>query len=218
MRNAKIFRQELKLALEMVGDEEFAKMGFKRRKGSLDYVRLIGDAKQVINFHGNCWPKHSSHAEFHIYPYMQIFMKSMRDMRDLIFDKNDNVNNKYRDMIVSQPMEFAAEKSARASWYVSGYTEIKKGVLESFIFCETWVIPIFDRMVNPSDIINFHKTQEKWQPRTENWYLNVIAAYLYKNDIKGAQNVLQENLGKLGQRMRHASVYEKLGLDPKLPK
>jgi len=202
----------------MVGDEEFAKMGFKRRKGSLDYVRLIGDAKQIININGTCWPNSNPNFEFKIFPYIRLSMKKITDIITPILGGEWAISNA-PNVIFAEPMYwFAPQPEKISDWYSNGLEDFKRNITEICKFTKKWVIPFLDKMTTIDDIIDFYNIKDNKLLRGERWYLRVAAAYLYKNDLQGVQKILEENLGKLGQRMRYASVYRKLGIDPKIPK
>jgi len=130
MRNAKVFRQELKLALEMVGDEEFTKMGFKRRKGSLNYVRLIGDAKQKINIDGTCWPNSNPNFEFEIFPYVTLTIEKITDIITPILGNDWAISNAPH-VIFAEPMYWFAPQSEKAgNWYSNGLRDSKRNIME----------------------------------------------------------------------------------------
>jgi len=85
-------------------------------------------------------------------------------------------------------------------------------------FFEEYVAPVIDRIINPKDLIDYYRSDNRKITRTEAWHLAVVAAYIKENDLPGAREVLKKNLGKLGMRMQYASVFEKLGIDPELDK
>jgi len=217
MRNAKIFRQELRAALEIVGDEKFAKIGFKRKKGGFNYVRLINDAKQVINIDGNCWPKYQPDFEFHICPSVKLSMKKITDIIAPILDQKWGISNA-SEIIFHEEIHCFSPKSEYCSYYANGLGDFNIQIIKIYNFVEKWVLPFLDKMTDVNDLIYFYNTNGKSILRDERWYIRVAAAHLYKNNLQEAQKVLETHLGKLGQRMQYASVFEKLGLDPKIPK
>jgi len=196
MRNAKIFRQELRTALEIVGDEEFNKIGFKRNKGSLNYFRLINDAKQIISINGNCWPTYKPDFEFHIYPNVTLSIKKITDIITPILGREWGISNA-PEIIFREPLYCFSPKSENCDYYANGLNDYKNRVIKIQNFAERWALPFLDKMTTVDDLIDFYNTNNNSIIKGERWYIRVAAAYLYKNDLHGAQRVLEENLGKL---------------------
>jgi len=223
MRKSKEIKEDL-LASLVISDSAFLEMGFKRRTRSFKYIRNIKEAKQILLIHGKCWPRHPSEAELHIYPYMFLSIKSVeKALTSLISPESlTSPNLKFllngSNIIIGQPIDLIAQKIERASWYVNNIEEMQEAILKIIDFFRRRVLVLFDEMTTTEDLINFYDKENDWIINPEHWHLKIAAAYLAKENLQGAQKILEEHLGKLGQRMIYAPIFEKLGLDPKIPK
>jgi len=223
MRKAKEIKEDL-LASLVVSDSTFLEMGFKRRIRSFKYTRNIKEAKQILLIHGTCWPRHPSGAELHIYPYMLLSIKSVEKALVSLIPQESltSPNLKFllnnSNIIIGQPIDLIAQKIEGASWYVNGAEEIQEALLKLIDFFKRRVLSLFNEITTTEDLINFYREKNYGIINSEHWYLKIAAAHLAQGDLQGAQKTLEENLGELGQRMTYASIFKKLGLDPKIPK
>jgi len=120
-------------------------------------------------------------------------------------------------VIANHPIDWLAPNGENIHWVASGLEKMEEEVLKICGFSKKWVIPFFNEIITPEYLIAYYKSPDTRMPRYEYWYIHIAAAYIKNDDLQSARKVVEENLGKLGQRMHYASVYKKLGIDPKLP-
>ena len=210
MRSEKEVKADLLRALDMVGDDAFKKLGFKRRKGSLSYARDLGEAKQTITFDADYFPKYQSDAEVHIHPAMHLSMKLVCDAALKLVAGNKMLLANAPDMILNQPIEFTAPKDSHVRWFATGISEIRQRVIEIIAFIEKWVLPFFDVLRTPEDLIKISATNDERIMKQRHWYLFIAGAELVGGNPKEALAVLESNLGAAGLRKRYAAAFEAL--------
>jgi hypothetical protein len=213
MRSQKEIKADLVAALNAVGDEAFAGMGFKRRKGSLDYIRTIGDAQQTIAFAVDWLPKYQLDEELHLHPAMHLSMKPVTEAALRLVAGNKMLLANAPDIIVNQPIEFVAPKSERVRWFASGLDQMKVKVAEICMFVKKWVTPFLDELTTPDDLIGAYGRADERIMKQRHWYLFVAAAQLEKGRKNEALAVLEDNLRAPGLRKRYSIAFEML--DPR---
>ena len=211
MRSEKEIKADLLAALDAVGDEAFAGMGFKRRKGTLDYIRTIRDARQTIAYAIDCLPKYQLGEELHLHPAMHIAMKPVTEAALRLVAGNKMLLANAPDIIVNQPIEFTAPKPEHARWFASGLDQMKERVTEISAFVKKWVIPFLDVLTTPDDLIGVYENADERMMKQRHWYLFVAAAHLAQENDREALTVLEENLGAPGLRKRYSTAFETLG-------
>ena len=210
MRSQKEIKADLLAALNAVGDEAFAGMGFKRRKGSLDYIRTIRDAQQTIAFAVDWLPKYQLGEELHLHPAMHLAMKPVTEAALRLVAGNKMLLANAPDIIVNQPIEFTAPKSEHVRWFASGFDQMKAKVAEIGVFVRKWVIPFLDELTTPDDLIGVYERADERIMKQRHWYLFVAAAHLEKGCKSEALAVLEGNLGAPGLRKRYSTAFETL--------
>ena len=211
MRIKQDIKSDLLTALGSIGDEAFGAMGFKRRKGSLDYRRTVGDAQQTVAFAADYLPKCKPGEELHLHPAMRLVMPTVTEAAlRLVAGKKVLLANA-PSIIVNQPIEFTAPKAEHVRWFATGLDQMKERVTELIEFVEKWVRPFLDQLSTPDDLIAVYKSGDERMLKQRHWYLFIAAAYMVNGDDSEALNILENNLGLPGLRKRYAVAFETLG-------
>jgi len=212
MRNKKEIKEDLLTALELAGDSVLAGFGFKRRRGSLNYIRDLGDTKQTLAFGGDYLPKYQSNAELCFHPAMHLEMKSVSDCAlDLVGGDKWLLANS-PEIIVNQPIEFTAPKTEHVYWDANGIDQMVNQIGKIIVFIKKWVLPFLDVLQTPADLIEVYTSKDGRMMKGHHWYLFVAAAQLTRGNQNAALAVIEENLGSLGMRRRYATAFEKLAV------
>ena len=210
MRSQKEIKADFLAALNAVGDEAFAGMGFKRRNGSLDFIRTIRDAQQTIAFAVDWLPKYQLGEELHLHPAMHLAMKPVTGAALRLVAGNKMLLANAPEIIVNQPIEFTAPKSEHVRWFASGLDQMKAKVAEIGVFVKKWVIPFLDELTTPDDLIGVYERTDERIMKQRHWYIFVAAAHLEKGCKSEALAVLEGNLGAPGLRKRYSTAFETL--------
>jgi len=210
MRSEKEIKADLLAALDVAGDEAFAGMGFKRRRGSLNYVRTIGEAKQTIDFTPDYLPKYQADAELHIHPMMKLEIEPVYEAALKLVNGNKMLLANSSGTIIGQPIEFTAPKAEHVRWFATGIDQMRDRVSEIVVFVEKWVSPFLDGLKSPADLVNVYTSADDRMMKQRHWYLFVAAAELVNGNRDGALSVLEDNLGAPGLRKRYAPAFETL--------
>lgn len=210
MRDSKEVKADLVKALELSCDEPFKKHGFKRRKGSLSYIRSLGDAKQTVVFDADFFPKYQPGAEVHIHPAMHLSIKSVSAAAMNLVGGNKMLLANAPDMIFNQPIDTAAPKEAHVRWFASGLSEMSQKALEVVSFSEKWVIPFFDELQVPSGLVKLYANDDERVLKQRHWYLFVAGAEVVQGNKSEALAVLETNFGSPGLRKRYSVAFESL--------
>lgn len=208
MRSNKEVKADLINALEAVGDVQLNMLGFKRRKGSLSYIRSLGDARQTIAFDADLFPKYQSDAEIHIHPAIHLSIKSVSDATLSLVGGDKMLLANAPDVILNQPIEFAAPKDKHVRWFASGFSEISQRVFEIVSFVEEWVIPLLDELVSSADLIELYESNDERVMKQRHWYLFIAGAEIAQGNLKKALAVLEANFRAPGLRKRYAAAFD----------
>jgi len=214
MRSEQEVKADLISALETEGDAPLERLGFKRRKGSLNYIRSLGDTRQTIAFDGDFFPKYQPGAEIHIHPAMHLSIKSVSDAALKLVGGNKMLLANAPDIILNQPIEFTAPKDTHVRWFANGFTEMNQRVVEIISFIEEWVIPFFDGLKSPEELIKAYETNDQRIMKQRHWYLFIAGAEIIQGNPKEALAVLETNFSAPGLRKRYSVAFESLALKP----
>lgn len=202
MRSNKEVKADLIKSLELLCDDKLKRYGFIRTKNSIGYIRTLGDARQVIIFDTNFSPKYQLNAEAHIYPAMHFHMKSVSDATLQLVGGNKMLLADAPDMIFNQPIDFMVPIENRVRWFGSGFSEISQKILEIVNFIEKRVIPFFDELETPEDLVKLYEVDDERLIKQRHWYLFIAGAELTLGNKSAALAVLENNLGSPGLRKR----------------
>jgi|GEM_PF-2943360 len=144
-------------------------------------------------------------------------MKKITDIITPILGQEWGLSNA-PEVIFREQMYCFSPKSEYCDYYANGLNDYKNQVEKIYNFVKKWVLPFLDKITVVDDLIDFYTIKDNSIIKGERWCIRVAAAYLYKNNLHEAQKVIEDNLGKPGQRIRYTSVFEKLGIDKKISK
>lgn len=210
MRDSKEVKADLIKALELSCDEPFKKYDFKRRKGSLSYIRSFCDAKQTIVFDIDIFPKYQPGAEVHIHPAMHLSIESVSNAAMNLVGGNKMLLANAPDMIFNQPIDIVASKKVNVRWFASGLSEMSQKVIEIVSFSEKWIFPFFDELHAPSGLVTLYTNNDERVLKQRHWYLFVAGAEIVQGNKREALTVLEKNFGTPGLRKRYSVAFESL--------
>ncbi|MDX0414953.1 hypothetical protein GHK39_19455 [Sinorhizobium medicae] len=211
MQTEKEIKADLLAALNAVGDERLALLGFKRREASFTYTRILHDAEQDIVFAADCLPKYQPDEEVHLHPTMRLCMRPVSKVALKLVAGKKSLLADAPEIIVSQPIEFAAPKEQHIRWFASGNDQMKARIREIVAFIERWLAPFLDELRTPHDLIRIYERGDERMLKQRHWYLFVAAAQIVSRGNRAdALSVLENNLGAPGLRKRYAVVFDTL--------
>ncbi|MGH0247900.1 hypothetical protein [Sinorhizobium meliloti] len=211
MRTEKEIKADLLAALNAVGDERLALLGFKRREGSFTYTRILNDAEQDIVFAADYLPKYQPDEEVRLHPTTRLGMRPITKAALELVAGNNSLLADAPEIIVNQPVEFTAPKEQHVRWFASGIDQMKSRIREIVTFIERWVAPFLDELRVPHDLIKVYERGDERMLKQRHWYLFVAAAAIISNGNRAdALSVLEDNLGAPGLRKRYAIAFETL--------
>ena len=196
--------------MECVADEVLKKHGFKRRKGSLTYIRRLEELRQEIVMEAYFFPKYQPGAEIHISPSLRLFDDLLSDVALKLVHGNKRLLANSPETILNQPIEFAAPKDTNARWFASGYDKIKQCVLGIVLFIEKWVIPLLDDLKTREDLVRAYESNDKRLLKQRHWYIFIVAVKVVQGDLGGAFAVWKSSFDSPGLKKRYAVIFDSL--------
>jgi hypothetical protein len=215
MRSKQEIKTDLLAALASEGDGPLNEMGFKRRKGMIDYTRKKASAGHTIAFVTDLFPRYQPDAEAHIHPMMRLAMPSVSERALALVNGNKLLLANAPEVIVNQPIEFTAPKDCYVRWFATGQDEFQDRIREIVDFVQTWTIPLLDELASPESLIHTYLQADDRLFKQQHWYLYVAAAFDLLEMPEQACEVLETKLGAPGLRRYYAAAFENLGLGSK---
>ena len=209
MREMKQVKADLESALSLVADDYFREFGFQRRKGSFEYVHQDDDITHTILFGADFFPKYEKGAEICVLPVLRVAMPTVSEMALRLVDGNKILLANAPDLIVAQPLEFAAPKEVHERWFATGEEEIKLCVQRIVPFVESWGLPIVKALSSPQDLVVACTEDDERLLKQKHWYIYVAAALALEGEYESACSLLEEKYAP-GIRRRYAAVFENL--------
>jgi hypothetical protein len=148
MRSVKAIKMDLLDALQAEGDGDLGQLRFKRRKRSLEYVRKENGAAHKVVFIADFFPRYQADAEAHIHPMMRVEMPDVSERALELVDGNRMLLGNAPEVIINQPIEFAAPKDERVRWFATGGREFEDRVRAIVAFLRKWTIPLLLRRLS----------------------------------------------------------------------
>ena len=212
MRSKQEIKTDLLAALESEGDNPLNGMGFKRRKRSIYYTRKKASASHRIAFGIDLFPRYQPDAEAHILPKMRLEMPVVSERALTLVGGNKMLLGGAPEVIVNQPIEFAAPKDYHVRWFATGPGVFQDRIREIVDFVQTWTIPLLDELISPQSLINVYLRKDDRLLKQPHWYLYVVAAFDLLEMPEQACKVLETKFGTPGLRRYYSAVFENLGL------
>lgn len=207
MRSDKEIKADLLKALEHHADDALNALGFKRRRGSLDYIRKVDDSIQKIVFAVDYNPKYEAGADVHLHPNMHLSMPLVSDFTLRLADGNKMLLANAPDLIVNQPIDFVMPKEERSRFFATGLEEMKRQVAQLIELIKQWSIPFFDELTTVQRLVEFYEREDERMMKQRHWYLFIAGANLALGQEKAALEVLEKNYKNSGLKSRYASAF-----------
>jgi hypothetical protein len=212
MRSKKEVKADLLTALEAEGDAPLRELGFKRSKRSVHYKRKGINASHIIAFFADFFPPYRPGAEALILPRMHLLMPSVSERALDLVEGNEILLAARPEVIINQPIEWAAPKGHRPYWYATGPAEFQDRVRKIVVFIQTWVNPFLDDLTGPESLTKLYLQDDPRLILQQFQYIYVVAAFDILGRREQACSVLETKLGKPGLRREFAVAFENLGL------
>ncbi len=210
MRDKQDVKTDLLEALGSNGDSFVVPYGLKRGKSSLEYVASTERVRHAILVAADYFPKYEPSAEIHIHPVLRVGMPDVTEMALRLVGRNKMLLANAPELIVAQPVEYAAPKDAHQRWFATGYEQIVQRIRSIGEFIREWTFPVFDLLNSPEGLINAYASDDDRLLKQKHWYVFVAAAYALGSDYDAALAVVNERLGSPGLRRMYAPVFENL--------
>ena len=209
MRSEREIRGDFLDALQAEADNDLGRLGFKRRIHSLRFSRSGSDVIHGVTFIADFFPRYQIGAEAHIHPMMSVEMPAVsRRALELVGGDRMLLANA-PEVIINQPVEFAAPKDKRVRWFAAGRGEFDERVRAIVAFLRSWTIPLLDELTTPESLVDAYERQEERLIRQRHWYLFVAAAFELTGSPGQARQVLEDQLGTPGLRKRYAAAFQR---------
>jgi hypothetical protein len=203
-------KQHLLEALALVVDEPLKRAGFVRRSSSLTFSRTLNAAEQQIAFVMDCFPQYQPDAEAHIHPMLQLRMPTVSDKALALVNGDKMLLANAPEIIVNQPIEFAAPKEMHQRWFATGKEQFVIACNSIQPFLTQWVLPLLAEISTPVELIRIYETKDPRIMKQRHWHIFIAAAYDLLGQIDKAHQVVREEFGSPGLRKRYASAFNSL--------
>jgi hypothetical protein len=215
MRLHQDIRHDLLTALELEADDSLGALGFGRRKGTTEYKRQKKDATHAIVFVTDLFPRYEPDAEAHIHPKMRVAMPVVSERALALVAGDEMLLANAPEVILNQPIEFAAPKEQRVRWFAAGRQQFKQRIRDITAFTQAWTVPLLDELDSPESLARVYSRKDDRIMMQKHWYLYVVAAYDLMGMPEKACEVLEMELGAPGLRSRFSVAFRTLGLEGK---
>lgn len=181
---------------------------FLRRKSSIEYNRLVFDAKQSINMAWNK-AKHSDDPSIlHIHPVLSVEMPAITETVNHIIG-NGRLLGDTKDVTLVMTIGLTGPERHLVDWrFVSeiGIVVIGTSIAD---YLNKWAVPFLDQYKTTADLIQGFEAKDERLPRGNTWILKIAAAYIVLGDVRRARELLfDEFYPKLGLRKKYAQALE----------
>jgi hypothetical protein len=218
------YRKEVKkVIIKMLSvklDARMARHGFRRNPKSLEYRRMVPGAKQVIFMYFESHPSSDPSADAYIYPWTFIGLPAVYDLAVQIVN-DPNLLGDDREKTLSQPIDWAAPKGQRPSWYLTGEDEIMDAGDSLGDYIERWVLSLLDDFSSLRGFVRAYEEKDQRALFHHSKTICVAAANLLLGNPEAAMQALERELGRPDLRAKYAKAFEfvqnKLALDKYTP-
>ena len=211
MRKAAEIKEDILRALSKNVDAKFLLHGFKRTSRSVVYGRSFKESVQCIAFYTEHNPRYAKNAEAHFVPSMCLKIESVSEIATTLVAGEIALLAGCPDIIINQPIDFAAPINSHERWLASGAEQIEQRANEIAEFTEAWVIPLFDELGTPIELINVCTRNDKRILKQHHWYVYIAAAYILLRQPLKAMNLLETKFGGKGLRRDFSVVFDSVG-------
>jgi len=205
-------KKQLLDALAKTADPTLIEARFNRRKGSLVFVRVQKNAKHEIAFVVDWSPKYQPDAEAHIHPMVRVSIPEVSKQALQLVRGNKLLLGGAPDIIVNQPIDFSAPKSAYVRWFATGKEQFEERCHGIAAFIVQWVMPLLADFASAGDLITLYETSDARVMKQRHWFVFVAAAYQLEGRSESARKLIEEQFGSPGMRKRYAPLFESIGV------
>ena len=112
------------------------------------------------------------------------------------------------DIIVNQPIEFAAPKGAHTRWFATGAEQFNETCQSIIAFLRLWVFPFLLELSTPEDLVKAYEKSDIRLMKQKHWHIFVLAAYQALGRLDEARCVVLKQFGSPGLRKRYSKLFE----------
>ena len=201
-------QSKLLAALTQVVDEPLRNEGFSRKEGSAIFSRNLNGSQQEIVFVADWNPKYQPGADAHLHPMLRLKMPAISKSAIALVKGDEMLLAGAPEIILNQPIEFAAPKDAHVRWFATGPKEFVDTCQLILAFLRQWVLPLLSELSTPKDLVLAYESSDARIMKQRHWNIFVIAAYEALGRMDEARKVVDEHFGSPGMRRRYASLLE----------
>jgi hypothetical protein len=195
-------------ALDQVVDMPLRARGFARKDGGLTFTRKLNASEQEIIFVVDWFPEYQPGAEAHIHPMFRVMMPAIsKAALDLV--KGDKMLLAGApEIILNQPIEFAAPKDTHVRWFAAGADEFVEACQSIVAFLHQWVLPLLSELSTPEDLVRAYESSDMRLMKQRHWHVFVAAAYQELGRTNEARETINKQFGSPGMRKRYSKLFE----------
>jgi hypothetical protein len=205
-KRAKEIRVDVMLMLSASVDAVLREHGFVRPPKSLVYKKSLTSVVQKIPINVESHPSYNRNALACILPAMWLEMKEVKREAMSLVKGDDQLSRFFSgapDLILNQPVSFAAPKEAREQWYF--YEEGSAMSIWNRIseFLSRWVLPLFSQLESPSGLVERYEADDCRIIKQQHFYIYIAAAYRVIGQPERARDVVHKHFSKPGIRKQY---------------
>ena len=208
MTTQSIVKNHLLNALVAFVDEPMRNEGFARTKNIFTFTRKLNGSEQSIVFVADLFPKYQPGAEAHIHPMLRLAMPEVSRLAVTLVKGDEMLLAGAPEIIVNQPIEFAAPKDAHVRWFATGTEQFNEACQSIIAFLRRWVLPFLSELSTPEDLVRAYETNDWRLMKQKHWYIFVAAAYEALGRSDDARSVVLKQFGSPGMRKRYSKLFE----------
>lgn len=191
-------------------DQVLLDQGFKRRKRSFTYNKVLAESIQEIDFSANFFPRYENGAEAHVHPFFVWKIPSVSKEALRLVNGNKMLLANAPSIILKQPIEICASKENHERWITKSSEDYNTVGAAICSFIKRFLINLLDDMQSVDDLLKAYESSDTRLLKQQHWYVFVAAAYVLKESHEKAKLVMENHLGNPGLRRRYANVYANL--------
>jgi hypothetical protein len=205
-------QSKLLSALSRVVDEPLRAEGFGRQARNFVFSRKLNASRQEIAFAADWHPRYQARAEAHLHPMFRIKMPTISKLALELVKGDKMLLAGASDVILNEPIEFAAPKIDHARWFATGAEEFVEACQSILAFLRQWVLPLLSEVSTPGDLVRVYEAKDARIIKQKHWHIYVLAAYMELGRTNEARQLLREQFGSPGLRGRYACLFETIDL------
>ena len=210
-------KDEIKACLissfEVSLDPYLAGHGFTRRNKSLVFKRKYQSSMQSIDVSVQIYPKDNQTASAAVYPIMEVQVPIVDELLRKMIGDSFALMEGVTKGLSNQPIEFTAEKSEKARWFVYQADSVPVVVLNIRSFIDKWTMPFLDVYATPEQIVEADERGDGRMVEDRAHTMRVVAAALVCNRRDYAMDIMEKRLGSIGARSRYQKIFDYISVN-----